>query len=203
MRKFPEGYSGIRLRWRLEGKCTECGGEIEGDLKNRRTGTKKVMCRACLKKNSKKLAKYRKNRHVRGLCERCGKRRPKKNRRNCQICTEYLRNKARQYDDRTFFAKRTRSGDLRYSIGLAKTLCSLWKEQRGKCVLTGRRLDRYNAEVDHVVPLSKGGLNTRSNLRWLHKDVNQAKRSLSDVEFIRLCKDVIEHIEKAAPSGTL
>lgn len=198
MKKFPKGYKNSRLQWRLEGRCTECGGEIEGDLKNSRTGTKKVMCRACLKKNSKKLAKYRKDRHARGLCERCGKRRPKKDRRNCKICTEYLRVKARQYRNRTFFDKRARSCDFKYSVGVAKMLCSLWKEQRGLCSLTGRRLTRWNAEVDHIIPISKGGSNERSNLRWLHKDVNQAKRSLSDDEFIDLCRDVIIHIEKVA-----
>lgn len=71
-----------------------------------------------------------------------------------------------------------------------KELASLWKIQRGCCALTGRRLNRENVHLDHIIPLVRGGSSTIENLRWLHRDVNFAKRDLFDAEFIALCQEV-------------
>ena len=181
-----------REQWRLEGKCTWCG-KNSVDERNRRTGRRKSMCRSCLDKNSEKMARLRDSRHVSGLCERCGKEPPKYQRRSCQKCTEYLRKKSLDYSRKTFFNRRAKSADFIYSVSQAQMLWSLWKEQRGICALSGRRLNRENSEIDHIIPKSKGGSNERSNLRWLHKDVNQAKRALNDAEFLALCKEIIDH----------
>lgn len=70
-------------------------------------------------------------------------------------------------------------------------LAKLWKRQRGKCVLTGRRLNRTSAQLDHIIPVIKGGSGLIANLRWVHRDVNYAKRDLSDADFYALCHEVV------------
>lgn len=75
----------------------------------------------------------------------------------------------------------------------AKDLWSIWKRQRGLCALTGRRLDR-TAHVDHILPKTRGGGDEAKNLRWICAEVNLAKRNLTEDEFSRLCKDVMEWI---------
>lgn len=75
-----------------------------------------------------------------------------------------------------------------------KDLASIWKEQRGRCALTGRRLSRDNAHLDHIVALARGGSDAKSNLRWVCTEANLAKRDLSDAEFSALCADVMRWI---------
>lgn len=108
---------------------------------------------------------------------------------------------AREYAAKRFFwvkAVKLR-GDNRAS---ATDLARLWKQQRGRCAITGRRLTR-SAQLDHIMPRAKGGGDQISNLRWLCKEANLAKRDLTDDEFFALCGDVmrfigerIEHINK-------
>jgi 5-methylcytosine-specific restriction endonuclease McrA len=73
---------------------------------------------------------------------------------------------------------------------LAEQLRKIWAEQKGICPLSGRKLSRKTAELDHIKPRSKGGKSKPVNLRFLHKDVNQAMRALTDKSFIELCKEV-------------
>jgi hypothetical protein len=187
----------IRRQRKIDGLCTWCAKAIENDLRNRKTGALRSMCRSCLRENADKLARYREDRRNKGLCERCGKFPPKEGVKNCVKCSEYITISSKQHSDRTFFDKRARAGSLRYSVATAKMLWSLWKEQRGRCALTGWRLNRDNSQVDHIIPISKGGMmGERSNLRWLHKDVNQAKRALSDEGFLNLCISVAEFVRK-------
>ena len=64
------------------------------------------------------------------------------------------------------------------------------------CALTGRPIDFNKPETyeyDHIQPLSRGGDNTLSNLQILCPEANQAKGSLTDQEFIELCKEVVIH----------
>ena len=64
------------------------------------------------------------------------------------------------------------------------------------CALTGRPIDFNKPETyeyDHIQPISRGGENTLSNLQILCPEANQAKGSLTDQEFIELCKEVVIH----------
>ena len=74
-------------------------------------------------------------------------------------------------------------------------LYSLAKKQKCRCVLTGELLTRDNISVDHIVPLSKGGMNVSDNLRLVTYDVNIVKNSLLDSEFLELCTRVVRHHE--------
>lgn len=64
------------------------------------------------------------------------------------------------------------------------------------CSLTGRPL-KFNEpntyEYDHILPTSRGGDNTLSNLQLLCPEANHAKGMMTDDEFKDLCKEVIIH----------
>ena len=75
----------------------------------------------------------------------------------------------------------------------ASDLAKLWKAQRGLCALTGRKMDR-SAQVDHKLPLARGGKDDLSNLQWTTAEANRAKRDLTDIEFHALCTDSVRWI---------
>lgn len=77
----------------------------------------------------------------------------------------------------------------------ARQLAALWRTQRGRCGLTGRKLTR-SAQVDHILPKARGGDDSIGNLRWTCEAVNIAKRHMTDDEFVALCGDVMRWIGK-------
>lgn len=99
---------------------------------------------------------------------------------------------------RDYYAKRFfwgRAAKLRGSgRATSKDLAALWKSQRGRCAMTGRRLTRENAHVDHIVAKARGGSDRPENLRWVCAQANLAKRDMSDAEFLALCKDTMRWI---------
>lgn len=63
-------------------------------------------------------------------------------------------------------------------------------DQDAVCGECGKRLgDRY--ELDHIIPISKGGSGDPSNLRWVHPKCNRAKGD----------KVVVPHHVWACPGG--
>ena len=75
-----------------------------------------------------------------------------------------------------------------------KFLVSLWDKQNGRCAYSGRVLvPGLTAQLDHKVAKRKGGSNDFENLQWVDKDVNYAKRALSEQEFLDLVKDIYRH----------
>ena len=72
----------------------------------------------------------------------------------------------------------------------AADLKKLLEVQGYKCALTGVRLEPKTAELDHKVPLSRGGTNDLGNLQWLSREVNRAKGAMDNDEFIAMCKRV-------------
>lgn len=109
----------------------------------------------------------------------------KRNReQNCQ--------KMRDYYARRFFwgkAMKLRGKDR----ADYRQIAALWKAQKGFCALTGRRLDR-SAELDHIIAKARGGSDGVTNLRWVCRAVNFARRDLPDDEFFALCRDVMRWI---------
>ena len=83
---------------------------------------------------------------------------------------------------------------------LSKGLMMIWKEQRGLCALSGRKLDR-SAHIDHILPRSRGGSNKLSNLQFLAPEVNVAKSNMTDEEFIKLCQDVVNNSKQPKYPG--
>lgn len=64
-----------------------------------------------------------------------------------------------------------------------------------KCELTGRTIDLlvddYN--IDHIIPISRGGSNELDNMAFTIPQANTAKNDLTNEEFVALCKEVCEN----------
>lgn len=73
----------------------------------------------------------------------------------------------------------------------------IWEEQNGICPYSGRKLELgIDASLDHTLAKSKGGLNIKNNLKWVHINVNRAKSNLSIDELLSLCNDIINNMNK-------
>ena len=95
----------------------------------------------------------------------------------------------KRYAEKRFFW--IRSARLKGSVKASpRELSSLWRTQRGICAMTGQRLDR-TAELDHIIPKSRGGSNEIGNLQWVTRIVNRAKTNLTSDEFRVLCMVII------------
>jgi hypothetical protein len=70
-------------------------------------------------------------------------------------------------------------------------IMDIWATQNGRCAISNRRL-HLNAQIDHIIPVSKGGVTVKDNVRWLDPHINWARKNFTDEEFISMCKDVID-----------
>lgn len=64
------------------------------------------------------------------------------------------------------------------------------------CYLTGREINlelSKGYQLDHIIPVKKGGENTLENMALACKEANEAKRDLLLEDFIELCKEVCEN----------
>jgi hypothetical protein len=74
-------------------------------------------------------------------------------------------------------------------------LQELWEKQGGKCALSGQQLKLCSkkfgitASVDRIN--QKLGY-TRSNIQWVHKDVNLMKNRFDEEYFIDVCRKIVD-----------
>ena len=66
----------------------------------------------------------------------------------------------------------------------------LLEKQEFRCALTGRELTPETVSMDHIEPVCDGGTHDIDNAQLLHRDVNRAKSTLSNDDFIQLCCEV-------------
>jgi 5-methylcytosine-specific restriction endonuclease McrA len=64
------------------------------------------------------------------------------------------------------------------------------EQQRYRCALTGDRLTPENLALDHIVPISEGGGFDVENSQLVTRDANRAKHTMSQSDFVQLCKNV-------------
>lgn len=95
-------------------------------------------------------------------------------------------------------------GALRRNINFEITIDDLWyqfEKQNGRCSLSGldlkfpmfgekatkqtASLDRIDSDLGYI----------KTNIQWLHKDVNKMKWELSQERFLELCKTIINNLE--------
>lgn len=64
-----------------------------------------------------------------------------------------------------------------------------------KCYLTGTPIDILvdDYQLDHILPISKGGTNELSNMGITCPEVNQMKRGFTNEEFFSWCKKILEY----------
>jgi 5-methylcytosine-specific restriction endonuclease McrA len=86
------------------------------------------------------------------------------------------------------------------SVNTANVL-RLLAYQQYRCALTGRKLTPDSASLDHIVPVRDGGLHRIENTQVLHKNVNKAKSTLTNEEFIQLCRDVCSALGAHSTNG--
>lgn len=77
---------------------------------------------------------------------------------------------------------------------VCQSISMAWYNQRGRCAYTGKKLDR-SAQLDHKVPVCRGGDNAADNLQWITAEANRVKRSMTHAEFIAICSDITAYIE--------
>jgi hypothetical protein len=56
--------------------------------------------------------------------------------------------------------------------------------------LSGIELEPKDASLDHVVPVSRGGLHHIDNVQVVHQVINSCKRTLTGDQFISMCHAV-------------
>lgn len=70
------------------------------------------------------------------------------------------------------------------------------------CSLTGRPIDLLDSrsyQLDHIIPRAKGGTNSLDNCQLTCREANQAKHELTLDEFVKLCREVVNHYDNQAP----
>ncbi len=72
-------------------------------------------------------------------------------------------------------------------------LRQILRRQDFRCVLTGQRLTPTNFALDHIVPIAEGGDFTANNSQLVLKTVNRAKNTMSEEDFIEMCRQVARH----------
>lgn len=67
---------------------------------------------------------------------------------------------------------------------------ALWTRDGGKCQYTGKTVSKNQANIDHVIPKSRGGRDTWSNLVVCSKDINTKKGNKLNSEVgLKLIRD--------------
>lgn len=78
-----------------------------------------------------------------------------------------------------------------------KYVWELFLKQNEKCNISGRIIQMGNA-VDKEQTASLDRIDSSKgyvigNVQWLHKDVNFAKQSMSDKDFITMCREIVNY----------
>ena len=71
----------------------------------------------------------------------------------------------------------------------------LIERQRFRCALSGWPLTPQTATLDHIVAVTRGGAHQVDNVQVLHRDVNRAKCTMTNEEFVALCGAVWQWVE--------
>ena len=64
------------------------------------------------------------------------------------------------------------------------------------CSLSGQKIDLSDGKsyhIDHIIPASKGGMNTLDNAGLLNSTINKMKHDLTPEEFLTICKKILEY----------
>lgn len=130
------------------------------------------------KKEYDKWNKKRQQWSEEGKCRGCGRERLKKN-KSCLQC--YL-----------IDISHNALGTGKYW----KDLIKLMEKQKFTCVLTGDKLTwDSKIELDHIIPISRGGKKELVNVRWITEEANQIKQNFTDKELKDLCAKILKNIE--------
>ena len=141
-------------------------------------------CRQCKDCNNSAEMKRKLEREKYGLCIKCGVGKPlpgvQKRSNSTNRCEKCILKHAAW----TYLKSSKRWTDLK----------SIFDQQEGKCSYTGRDIIiGIDAELDHIIPRSKGGDNKLDNLQWVHTDVNKMKSYQLPDDFLKLIAEIYHH----------
>ena len=68
---------------------------------------------------------------------------------------------------------------IKWNKVLFPTKTNIWNRDGWTCCYTGQKLTKDNISVDHIVPVSRGGENTWTNLVTAEREVNRKKADKS------------------------
>jgi 5-methylcytosine-specific restriction endonuclease McrA len=138
------------------------------------------------------------------MCKACGKRKRigefypisranPRPRSHCKECYRHLRPADTRKRDQWFaitiaFRRRPEGGAVPSISQLRATL-----GEPHSCYLCGEELSWPTAALDHVLPLSRGGTHTPTNLRWAHRACNRVKSDLTVEELCALASRILAH----------
>ena len=77
---------------------------------------------------------------------------------------------------------------------------SLIKKQKGRCAISGEKLDPKDVSIDHIIPLKKVKKNNQKDYGkfWLVKtEVNRMKGSLDLSEFYKILEKILKYKKKS------
>lgn len=91
-----------------------------------------------------------------------------------------------------------RNGAKQRGLALDVTIEQVWtlfEKQKGRCVLTGRRIgfSPQTASLDRI-DSTKGYVD--GNVQWIHRDVNRMKQEFSEPYFIKTCTEIVRHHQR-------
>jgi len=90
-------------------------------------------------------------------------------------------------DKKSFFSFHLDEADLKRERSKARELreSQWWKRRlaKGRCHYCGRNFPSQELTMDHVVPISRGGKTTKSNVVPCCKECNNAKKQLLPMEW--------------------
>lgn len=112
-------------------------------------------------------------------------------------CKECERKYWREYKRRpnTFFIRLARNIRRQGSYISTEELKKLGYPEGQHCYICGQLIEkREDAELDHIIPRTKGGDNTLDNLAWAHRTCNRMKHNFTLTEFLEQAKSILEHL---------
>lgn len=69
-----------------------------------------------------------------------------------------------------------------------KELMRLLLDQEKRCALSGLELTIDSMELGHITPTCEGGTDSIGNLMWIDSRINRMQGTLSNDEFVKLCR---------------
>lgn len=112
----------------------------------------------------------------------------------CKRCEHHYHN----HEAPNAFWTRLKSNLKRHNKNFCGTPTELKKAlgEPDKCYICGEAImSKSEAELDHIIPLAKGGETEINNLQWAHKTCNRVKHDMRVDEMLCLFKKIIKYQE--------
>lgn len=90
---------------------------------------------------------------------------------------------------------KNRKGNVR-----VRQLLEKLNQQGNACAISGLPISESDADIDHIIPVSRGGSSEIENLQWVSRKINRMKGSMTSEEFVDMCLMVAKHTLHNTPT---